>query len=93
MAKYRQRLLLDALEDVGIGFLLPLRQLVPVGHVGRLGVREVLEDLADPAGGDEAPLLYSAESAGLAVAGLDEGADLVVDGRRTLAFSVGSLVP
>src|SRR3984893_19365406 len=89
----RQRLLLYALEDVGVRFLLPLRQLLPVGHVGRLGVGEVLEDLADPAQGDEAALLSSAELGCLPVGGLDEGADLVVDGRRAFAFPIGSFLP
>jgi hypothetical protein len=31
--------------------LLPFGELVPVGDVGELGVRDVLVDLGDPAGG------------------------------------------
>ncbi|WP_185444978.1 hypothetical protein [Kribbella qitaiheensis] len=63
-------------EDVGVGLLLPVGEVVPVGNVGRLGVWDVFVDLADPAEGYEAALLGAGEFAGVAVCGGDEGADL-----------------
>jgi hypothetical protein len=49
---------LNVFKDVGIGFLLPFGQLIPVGDVGRFRVRESLVDLPDPAKSNEG---YSGE--------------------------------
>src|SRR5580658_2670386 len=83
----------DVLEDVGVGFLLPGGQVVPVGDVGGLGVGEVLVDLGDPAQGDEAALLGAGELGGGARGGGEEVADLLADGGGAGAFPFGGLVP
>jgi hypothetical protein len=85
--------LLDVLEDVGVGLLLPFGKQVPVSDVGGLGVGDVLVDLGDPAGGDEAALLLAGELAGGAAADGDEVADLPGDGGGRCAFPVGGVVP
>src|SRR5690242_12650883 len=85
--------LLDVLEDVGVGLLLPIGELIPVGDVRGLGVGDVLVDLGDPAGGDEAALLLAGELAGGAAADGDKVAHLPGDGGGGLAFPVGGTVP
>lgn len=49
--------LLYTLENVRVSFLLPPRQIVPVRHVGRLRIWEMLIYLPDPAERDKASLL------------------------------------
>src|ERR1700722_4887540 len=51
----------DALEDVGVGFLLPGGQVVPVCDVGRFRLGEVPVDLRYPAQGDELAFLLAGE--------------------------------
>jgi hypothetical protein len=68
--------LFDAFEDVRVGFTLPFLHVVPVGDIGRLRVGNVLVDLTDPAGRDEAALLGPGELGCVAVGLLDEVADL-----------------
>jgi hypothetical protein len=48
---------LDVLKNVRIGFLLPLRHVIPVRHVGWFRIWEILEDLPDPAESHKASLL------------------------------------
>lgn len=41
--------LLDCLKDIAISFLLPGREVVPIGYIGRFRLGKVLEDLSNPA--------------------------------------------
>lgn len=50
-------LFFDVLEDVGVGFLLPVGEVVPVSDVGGFGVGDVFVDLSDPAQRYEAAFL------------------------------------
>src|SRR6266702_4380410 len=84
---------LNPLKDVRVGLPLPLRQLVPVGHIRRFRVRNVLVDLGDPAQGHEPALLLTAELGRVAGRQLDERPDLLVYRRRALALPVRRVVP
>src|SRR5690606_33768246 len=84
---------LDRLEDVRVGLLLPVGQGSPVGDIARLRVLEVLVHLRGPAGGDKAALLLAGEAGGVAVAEVEELAHLVVDGAGGLALPLGCLFP
>lgn len=85
--------MLDVLENVGVGLLLPAGKMVPVGDVGGLRVGDVLVDLGYPAGGDEAALLLAGQFRGGASADLDELPDLLADGGRGLPLPIGGFIP
>ena len=83
----------DVFEDVGVGFLLPGWEFVPVSGVGGFRVGEVFEDLAGPAERDELAFLGAAEFGGVAFCEGDEGVDLVIDCGCAFLFPLGCVVP
>lgn len=85
--------MLDPLEDVGIRFLLPPGQLVPVGDIGWFGVGKVLEYLAYPAECHEVPLLCPGQLGCRTVGDLDESAHLRVDSGCAFPFPLRGLLP
>lgn len=85
--------LFDGVEDVGVSVLLPFGEIVPVGYVTWLGVGDVFVNLRDPAGSDEPAALFAGEFGRIAVAGFDEGCNLVVDGFGAGAFPAGGVLP
>lgn len=54
-------MVLDGVEDVGVGLAMPLRQVGMVGDVSGLRVFDVLVNLSDPAGCDEVAALPAGE--------------------------------
>ena len=85
--------LLDTLEDVRVSFLLPLRQVVPVCHVGWLWFWEMLKDLPDPTESNKASFLRTGELRSTAVGGVYEREHLIVNGSSAVPFPLGGFVP
>src|SRR6185437_4165347 len=93
MRLFLQHGCLNGCKDVGVRLLLPTRKLLPVGDIGLFRIREVLEDLADPAEAHHTPALLSAQFAGGPVCGQHELADLLIDSNGAALLPLCHLFP